>query len=82
VNASLSDCHPPRGLSSLAHIRVLEGEKMAVVCREFDTSRKNGCKLGGNRLPSQLARTCSKPQCTRLYCHRPGTTSQEFVRNG
>ena len=34
--------------------RLLEGEKMAVLCREFDISRKTGYKIftrQGSRLP-------------------------------
>ena len=39
--------------------RLLEGEKMAVLCREFDISRKTGYKISPLRRPSMSFATPS-----------------------
>ena len=41
--------------------RLLDGEKMAVLCREFEISRKIGCKVAAFARVKLAPRLCRRP---------------------
>ena len=48
--------------------RVLEGEKMAVLCREFDISRKTGYKIFRRYKDSGLEGLTDRSRVSRFLC--------------